>query len=597
MLTMSKATAATAFRRLGIKTEPGFFEAAISARGGFNQRQALIFAKAIKYIASHSRAFEGNITPLGVEANLVNFCLTHQSRWLDNQGLKTALGYAPKTNPLTPEQQARIELFQLSPAMQKMLTNRFIESTPEAKRLATRLASLRRQLPALKAARSCFDPAILTQGSTEMQALAADQEKMGLLLAAAKSYQLRAALQNQLSIAGSTRQEKINSLLAQHPAVKKTNGQFAIPLGLLMDIANQSDVGIYTSGNGDVVKDHNNSSESQFITLAYCNYWRSMMQNWAIKIAERFYQSGTKTFDLVMVGDGSGQLGAALGQALSLYGEPFRIIHLDISQGLLRRQYHAYLEAGLAENQIKSIQGSVTNAPTLINNTVPDFDGGFFVLHEVIDDLRTHGLFIDSYQGTGELYYIHDRSTELSNKEIHDISDPSIATTFPLFTHYQKGKGPRLMPFSLEYPLALNAILECGPKIALYVGDYASRFVFRNHRLLPLRLCGRTVTDSEDFSQVFTKEANLTADVDPAILHLASAWGGKVERLTTQDQFLSEVDPSLPGRITTELARIEGLVNSGGYSLENASDFSQDQMLILQIIGPQVFAGLVTKGL
>jgi len=79
--------------------------------------------------------------------------------------------------------------------------------------------------------------------------------------------------------AGKTHRDRVFSILNRHPHVQRARDVFAVPLAVMMDIANQSDVGIYTQEKPAVLPVEN--LDTAFTTLAHHEYWRRMMRRHA----------------------------------------------------------------------------------------------------------------------------------------------------------------------------------------------------------------------------------------------------------------------------------------------------------------------------
>jgi hypothetical protein len=399
---------------------------------------------------------------------------------------------------------------------------------------------------------------------------------------------------------GQSRREQVNSILKRHPHVQQIRGIYAIPLVVLMDIANQSDIGLYTQSTPRVTS--LSLMDTAFTTLSHNDYWRRMMGRHGVLIAERFAKKSIP-FDLVMVGDGSGDLGVDMAKALEEAHFDFRLIHLDIGDGALEQQQKSYMKAGIPNDRLVGIKCSVTEAGTAIRKAVPDFKGGYFVLHEVLDALRTHSLLSDIYGGIRELYQIiglPDNPYELQAFEPTNDLVRRVANYFPL---YQPVKSDaRMIPFSPAWLSCIREILSSGEHIAIYIGDYGGQFVMGEatntaYEELPMRVYGKGIVDKHKYTQVFEREVDMTTDVLPSIVYVASLFGGEVEYLLTQEQYLTLVDTELPKAIPVELARIETATQNDAYKEGDEVRFLQDELYATQICSPLGFGSLITKGL
>lgn len=434
--------------------------------------------------------------------------------------------------------------------------------------------------------------------SEEIIDLVNDPERVGRFKSELKDYEDKWAKIKYTS-KGLTQRERVISILKQHPYVKKGGNIYAIPLAVMMDIANQSDVGIYSQGK-PVLTSLENFFDTAFATLAFNKYWREMMGKHAIRMAERFSRQGKK-MDLVMVGDGSGDLGASMAQVLLTSDFDFRLVHMDISDGMLTQQKNTYLQAGIPEDKIIGIKGSVIKDAGKIKQTIPDFEGGFFILHELLDSLRTHTIVSD-YYGITELYQVTDLAGT-RDLEAFETTHPLIQHAGQYLPFYNPVKGQtRLIPFSPQGIICMREILEKCDEVAMYIGDYGGQFVIGEkteavYKGLPVRVYGEGVKDKDDYSLLFKQPVDMTADVLPTIVHFSSIYGGQVEQLTTQEEYLAIVDPSLPKKIVSEMERIRQKSQSGGYKAGDERQLLQDSLFVKEICNPCFFAAQITKGI
>jgi len=398
---------------------------------------------------------------------------------------------------------------------------------------------------------------------------------------------------------GKTRRERVFSILDKHPYVQSQHGVYAVPMAALMEIANQSDVGIYTQEKAAVRS--LDDLDTAFTTLAHNEYWRESMGKHAVLMAERFAQKG-KRMDLVMVGDGSGDLGATMGRTLMENNIDFRLIHLDVGDGMLKEQKKAYLEAGIDEGKIVGIKGSVIKDLKKIKEALPDYEGGFFVLHEILDALRTHALVADNY-GITELHQILNLPQGVRNIEAFDTTHPLLKNIGNYLPFYNPVPGKtRMMPFSPQGVTCLKEILNSAETVSIYTGDYGSQFILgerseATYQELPMRVYGRGIEDKRNYMQVLDKPVDMTADVLPSIVYLSKLYGGKVEHLVTQEDYIGMVDPTLHDRIPDELERIKQRAENGGYAEEDKRQLIEDSLFVTELCNPGIFAAQITKGL
>lgn len=454
---------------------------------------------------------------------------------------------------------------------------------------------LKKDIDNLELLRMLFRPSMLDRHGEAVRGLIRQKEITDELFKNAELYRQTACDVFQLpSDEHLSRQQFLSRMLESHPHILRTHVSYSIPLALLMELTNRSKFGIYTNGNAKVTPS-DKSLEATFITLAFCSYWRRMMGRWAVKMAQRFKQSGAEDFNLIMVGDGTGQLGASMTQALQRKGIKHRLVHIDIGENLLLQQREAYMRTGINHDDVISINGSILDAPTLLAANVPDFKGGFFVLHEVIDALRSHSLVVSPSE-TKELYY------EVGNGSSgtiapYNVSNPHLKRCSNYFGFYRDPSHTRFLPFSVEYLLAIKAIMESAPHVAAYIGDYSSQFTWGTFDKVPLRVYGGNRETSFDYTNILDSEAfvDTTVDVDPSIIYLAEAFGGKVEFLGPQENFLTEVDPMLTDRLQVELRRI-GNKTLKGYRADEEMAFWEDYAFY-QIASPSMFAAIATKNI
>jgi hypothetical protein len=399
---------------------------------------------------------------------------------------------------------------------------------------------------------------------------------------------------------GLTRKSRVRDILDHHPYVQHQNGVYAVPLAVLGEIANRSDLGIYTQDHAAVTPLH--QLDSAFLTLSHNEYWKSMMGRQALVMARRFKSLG-KRMDLVMIGDGSGDLGGVMARELLDHDMDFRLIHMDIGNGSLALQKSRYQSLGIPHEQIVSIKGSVLTDVGHIRQVVPDYDGGFFILHEVFDAFRTH-VMVSDYYGITELYHLIPTLPGFPDLLPFEPTHRLLADIGNYFHFYKPlSDTTRMIPFSPEIVTCMRQILSSNETVAMYIGDYGGLFVMGEadasaYNISPMRVYGRSNPDIYNYNSVQDQEIDTTADVLPTIVHLSSLFGGTVEQLLSQEDYLCLVDPTLSSRIPGKIKRIQRKAQSRDYeNLLQINELVQDSMFISQICNPSLFAAQITKGM
>lgn len=399
-----------------------------------------------------------------------------------------------------------------------------------------------------------------------------------------------------LRATGANHRERVESIAYRHPKAKKMKQvapkDILLPMALVMDIANRSDVGIYTQEQAAVRTIEQGGS--QFQTLAHSPYWRDRMALHGIRMAERF---GGSQFDLVMVGDGSGDLGASMAHELQRHGVNYRLLHMDIGDGHLRQQRERYLEAGIDANRIITVKGSVTEAGKALRK-VPGYRGGFFVLHEVFDALRTHSLNIDA-QGMSEdhMFLSPNYAPSITSIITREPLFDNLLQYFPWYSHRNNiGGGQKHVPFTPEILIAIKEIMKSADKVALYAGDYSGAFALDAYTRQAHRTYGHAAASQQDYLRFLEQPVDITADVPAAFMGVAHAYGGKVEFAGPQAEFLGQVDDSLMPTLAARLDEIEAHARRR-YRDEEARELIDDSLFVTEIANPTMFAAIATKGL
>ena len=238
-----------------------------------------------------------------------------------------------------------------------------------------------------------------------------------------------------------------------------------------------------------------------------------------------------------------------------------------------------------------------------IRQSVPDYDGGFFILHEVFDILRTH-VMVSDYYGITELYQIVPALPGVSSLQSFEPTHPLLAEIGNYFHFYKPLPGKtRMIPFTPEIVTCMRQILASNKTVAMYIGDYGGQFVkgeaeASTYQEPPMRVYGRSNPEIYDYQSVVDHEVDMTVDVFPTIVHMSSLFGGVVEHLLSQEDYLGIVDSTLSSRLPTEIERIRLKAQSREYeNTQSVSDLVQDSLFIAQICNPSLFAAQITKGI
>lgn len=399
------------------------------------------------------------------------------------------------------------------------------------------------------------------------------------------------------------RRKVITSVLEKHPLVTKVpkgispikpKGVLGFPTALLVDIFNRSSLGTYAA-ESPAVTGLLEGKPSDFMTLCHVPLWREMISRHAIKIAERICLPNER-FDVVLLGDGSGELGSSIAEKLVHEGRKTRLIHIDISKPMLEIQKLKYMAAGLKEDEIVSIQGNLMQCRSLLNQHAKDFTKGFFVLHEIFDDLRTHSVWSDIHGG-GEMFV----SLSLSGNEIETMgmsSNEPLISNLSSYLPFYRSLNPVMRSFCPEAIILQREMLASMEKGAIYIGDYGWQFINdtfkQSPKSLPYRVYGPKIRESRDYILGFDNACSITADVHPGILHFSEAFGGKVEFLGLQEDFIEQVSPGFKASIPDSLENCRQI-----FAGEKAVPLREYQEAFsgLHMTSPSMFAGLITKGI
>ncbi|MBI2049466.1 SAM-dependent methyltransferase [Candidatus Roizmanbacteria bacterium] len=396
-----------------------------------------------------------------------------------------------------------------------------------------------------------------------------------------------------------SRPHAILDIIRRHPKTLQARSLVMVPIATLMDISNRSTFGIYIKGESPLNPEtaiYNN----EFITLTHSPYWRRLMGKHAVRMAERFGKTGIP-FNLIMVGDGSGALGADMMKAVADQGANTHLYHIDIADSMIEKQRETYERAGIDPKRIRGVNADITN----MQHSLQEFgvDTGFIVAHEVLDSLRTHSLLVGPH-GVRELY--QEISLEGQSLQAFLTEDPllcDLVRFFPWLKHgegkFLTPRGEKMVPFA---PMWINALKEMTTMIkqgAIYVGDYHGQFALEAYNQLPTRVYGKAVEeqDRHNYLAVLDRTTDMTTDIPPSILYLSQRWGGKVEFIGTQSEFLSIVEPNLTSEIPQRLEQIRGHALKRQYKAGDAAKFIEDDLYVTQIAGTGLFGSLIVKGI
>ncbi len=384
--------------------------------------------------------------------------------------------------------------------------------------------------------------------------------------------------------------------MSNHFATTKAFERIGFPTAALVDAWNRSSFGSYVSDT-PAVTGLFEGKFPDFVTLCHLPEWRTLMGAHATRIGNQLCAQGER-LDLVVFGDGSGELGASIAESV-LATRPIRIIHIDISPGMLHRQQLRYRAHGISEKDIVSIQGNLMQCSTLLKSHVPDLGKSYFVLHEILDDLRTHAVWSDR-QGTGEMgTLLTARNTQVTTMGLGS-EDPIIKNLpFHLPFYRNPSSYPIIRSFCPEAVILLREMLNSIDKGAIYVGDYGMDFIgdspSRTPQALPYRIYGPGIgNESRNYIGGFSRPCSITADVHPAILHFAEAFGGKIKFLGSQEEFVKAEDPEFHSKISDHLSSCKRIFE--GQEVVSLRDQIHARS-ILSIVCPTMFAGIITKGI
>jgi hypothetical protein len=130
------------------------------------------------------------------------------------------------------------------------------------------------------------------------------------------------------------------------------------------------------------------------------------------------------------------------------------------------------------------------------------------------------------------------------------------------------------------------------------MGDYTGSYATKTFVFPPLRMYGHHSENGifNDYLTILEKPIDITADVPASILHIASAWGGKVEALGSQADFLSGLNPHLRDIFDRKLTLVRRKLEQPNYQ-SSIRELSDDLMFVSEVMSKGFFGGLVTKGL
>ena len=585
-----------AFNSIGIETSYKAFMNSISYRRGLNPQAFKSISRLINLIGtdqSFSATNRLDIPLAGIEERVIDFCYRHESE-LITAGL--FLDYISRNGQIKKD---------LS-SINECRLNLQIQETVLS--VASHLEESRGSIT-------------VGGDGRKVNALIRDPKKAEALLSAIDRY--REVAEDQRSVAfaemarvqslGLTRGELIKQIFDKHPAVMSEMGSYVIPLHILMEIANRyGDLGFYTQGADFSVTPRNDDSDFTFSTLAFYDYWRLMMGRFTVSMAHRFIWSGESCFNLVMIGDGSGQLGGVLASALNMAGiERYRLFHLDMAEGLLQQQREEYSRAGAKE--VVSLKGSLFDAPRIFKE-ISGFTGGFFVLNEVITSLTAHSLSVTSNRKWLEFaaMYPFPESFKKLFSLLGGISagdsspdwmplpqklSAELESVLSFFKFYLHKKGEMYkIPFSVEYLEAIRSLLNCGEKLAISISDYGDAFIVGEPKDdLPMRAYG--AGNHNRYMEVIKKPIDMTVDADPSLIYFARLFGGNIEFLGTMCSLMQRLDPSFRTGVVSELNRIFSKAEVSGYSRRSGMQILQDNLFLREIANPGYFSALITRGL
>ncbi len=381
--------------------------------------------------------------------------------------------------------------------------------------------------------------------------------------------------------------------LQSHSKAIKLGQAFGGPTALYYDLLNRSPIGSYVSER-PAVSDLLERGGTDFVTLCHLPYWRQNMNRHLLEVTKRLCPSGER-LDLVMLGDGSGLLGASFGEALKQAGQDFRLIHIDLSPGMLDQQRLRYNSVGVHPEQVISISGNLLRCRLLLKEQVPDLDRTFFVLHEIFDDLRAHSVWSDRI-GVGEMHVVFENGAYSGITGFK--SEESLIKKLPSYLpFYANNKSePVMRSFCPEAVILLREMLQSANQSAIYVGDYGWDFINDTPatypQQLPYRIYGKGIKTPHDLKLVLQHSCSITADTHPALLYMAEAFGGKVEFLGSQEDFIAQVDPTLPESADKMLAECRLICN--GEKSARIREHSE-ALSYCQLLNPSMFAGMVYK--
>lgn len=446
---------------------------------------------------------------------------------------------------------------------------------------------------------------------TTVRALVNDPPRMARFGALLDSYLADSDLRFKEDYNGQDRAAAVRTILHSTQGIThgKASTQEVFPMATMFDVLNRSPLALY-QGSNPALHSHYLHGRTSFVTLSFSPQWREALGERAVELSTRFRDQG-KPMDLIVIGDGSGLIGGDVAARLAGSGHKFRLIHLDLSAAMLASQREHYISSGINPDSIVSVRGSVLDASSALKTAVPDLKGAFVVAHELFDDLRSHVLQGNSANRVGailgRLGFNSDKAETVS--ELHLSIEPDTSKINPHFTlsasHPLIRELPEYLPFyaqakaatfSPETVGALREILGSCESVALYVGDYADRFKISEDSPAEtlLRYHGPGITDETNISQALTRSGTLTADVVPATLYFVEAFGGKVEFLGTQEEFVGKLKPQLAAHPDLWLRSMREKAKKNDFPDVASVIEAQSR---LDMYSPRFFAAEITKGI
>jgi hypothetical protein len=389
------------------------------------------------------------------------------------------------------------------------------------------------------------------------------------------------------------RESDIAAALRRHKHATSVPGAFGVPTATFFDIFNRSTLGAYVSDDRPAVRGESGILNSDFHTLCLCSFWREQVGKHAVNLAKRLSPK-QEQMTLVMLGDGAGDLGASLSESLNQAGVNFRIVHIDISPAMLSQQKLRYQAAGVDDEKILSISGNLLRSRLLLRDAIPDLDRAFFVMHEIFDDLRCHAVWSD-YQGAGEMCCIFNNGR--FERTLGLNSPDKLITKLPYYLPFYGNNSSQqvIRGFCPESIILIRELMGVCEHSAMYVGDYAGEFIANKleaPKKLPYRVYGQGIKDTCNYEEGLRHVCSITADVNPSVLYFAEAFGGAVDFIGSQAEFIGQVSPEFAANIDQRIEKTRAI-----FAGEKAVPIREymDAFMGTQMFSPTMFAGIVTK--